>query len=337
MTPPVVFSCVAENRPEFGILTHNLVTSIRFFAGTLADAPIVVNFVDDVDPSIASPLAALGAEVRIVERVPGGNPLANKLRMLELSQERDFDVLLALDCDVVVVGDPRPWLDDVAIAAKPADFDRFTNEEWRRVFAALDMPLPDRSLTATATGQAVYPYFNSGVISVPHDLCRPLRDGWTRMFERLSVLLQDRPGLIREPWHWLAEQASLGLAILDEGLQWRVLPTELNFPAHVRAAASVVAGDPVIVHYHTNRDARGFLLRAASPAIDPWLDAFNRQRAELTGQPYPGLARRPLRQRLARTARKRYWALVSDRTWYRAPATTAVRNRAKRVIVRGRG
>jgi hypothetical protein len=93
------------------------------------------------------------------------------------------------------------------------------------------------------------------------------------MFERRSVLLQDRPGLIREPWHWLAEQASLGLAILDEGLRWRVLPTELNFPAHVRAAASVVAGDPVIVDYHANRDAQGFLLRAALPAIDPWLDA----------------------------------------------------------------
>jgi hypothetical protein len=337
MTPRVVFSCVAENRPEFGIMTHNLVTSIRFFAGTLADAPIVVNFVDDVDPSIAGPLAALGAEVRIVERVSGGNPLANKLRMLELDEERDFDVLLALDCDVVVVGDPRPWLDDMAIAAKAADFDRFTDEEWRGVFGALDMPLPPRSLTATATGEAIYPYFNSGVISVPHALCRPLRDGWMRTFDRLSVLLHDRRDLIREPWHWLAEQASLGLAILDGGLQWRVLPTELNFPAHVRAAASVATGDPVIVHYHTNRDERGFLLRAASPALDPWLDAFNRRRAELTGQPYPGIARRPLHERLARTVRKRYWALVSDRPWYGVPSSTMLRDRAKRVIVRRRG
>jgi hypothetical protein len=311
VTPSFVFSCVAENRPEFATMTHNLAISIRSFAGTLADAPIVVNFVGGVEPAFARPLTELGAEVRIVERVSDGNPLANKLRMLELDKERDFDVLLALDCDVVVVGDPRPSVDDVAIAAKPADFDRFTDDEWRHVFAALDIPLPDRSLTASGTGQAIYPYFNSGVISIPHELCRPLRDGWVRTFERLSVLLRDRPGLIREPWHWLAEQASLGLALLHEDLCWRVLPTELNFPAHVRLAPSVLAGDPVIVHYHTGWQKPGFLLRAATPAIDPWLDAFNRRRAEITGQPYAGIARRPLRQRVARAARKRYWTLMA--------------------------
>jgi hypothetical protein len=157
------------------------------------------------------------------------------------------------------------------------------------------------------------------------------------MFERLSVLLRDRPDLIREPWHWLAEQASLGLAILDEDLHWRVLPTELNFPGHVRVARSVPAGDPVIVHYHTGRDERGFLLRAATPAIDPWLDAFNVRRAEVTGQPYPGIARRPLRQRVARTATKRYRALIAGPAWFRSPATTSLRNGAKRLIPRGRG
>lgn len=316
-------------------MAHNLAISIRAFGGELSQAPIVVNFVDGVDRTFAEPLEALGAEVRIVQRVSAANPLANKLRMLELQHERQFEVLIALDCDIVVVGDLRAWLDPASISAKAADFDRLTDEEWRGLFAALDLPLPEKTLTATATGQRTYPYFNSGVLFVPHALCDRLRESWMSTFEDVGAALARNPSLIREQWQWLAEQASLSLAILRSELPWRALPTELNLPSHVRLPPSALNGPPVIVHYHSDSDPRGFLLRSATATVDPWLDDFNCRRSAVTGLAYTGLARRPAKQRVRRAAARRLWALVADRGWYRSPRAMRARRALKRAARAG--
>lgn len=314
-------------------MAHNLAISIRSFAGELSQAPIVVNFVDDVAPSFARPLEELHAEVRVVERVSGGNPLANKLRMLELDKDHDFDVLLALDCDTAVVGDPTSWVDTECIGAKPADFDRFTDEEWRGLFAAAGVAEPQRVLTATATGEQIYPYFNSGVLFVPRALCGPLADAWMCTYWQLCTALQREPGLVREQWQWLAEQASLALGLLRDGLPWRALPPSLNFPSHTRVT-SAFSTPPVIVHYHGDVNERGFLLRSANPAIDPWLDRFNRRRADVTGLPYVRMPRRAAHKRIGRAVTRCFWPLLADRGWYRSRAGKGVRRAAKRFTAR---
>ena len=312
-------------------MVQSLAISIRSFAGAYADAPIVVNFVDAVDRSFVADLEGLAVEIRTVPRVPGQNPLANKLRMLEVVGQIDFDVLVALDCDVVVTGDLSPWVDPHVIGVKPADYDRFTDDEWQALFAALDVPSPARVMRATATGQPIYPYFNSGSLLVPSHLCTPLGAAWKNMFAEVSALLSERPDLIREQWQWLAEQASLAFAILRNDLPWRALPAELNFPSHVPIPAGTLRGEPVIIHYHCERDDRGFLLKSSTPALDPWLDRVNRRRAEVTGVPYAGLRGRPWSQRLWRSATERSWELLSDSRWYKSPAGRCARHAIKRL------
>ncbi len=53
--------------------------------------------------------------------------------MLDLHQSFDFDVLVALDCDTVVVGDPAPHIPGSAIGAKPVDHDPLSQGDWRRL------------------------------------------------------------------------------------------------------------------------------------------------------------------------------------------------------------
>jgi hypothetical protein len=45
-----LIGCVAENRAPFLPHAHLLVRSIRSFGGSLADAPVMVCVVDEVDP-----------------------------------------------------------------------------------------------------------------------------------------------------------------------------------------------------------------------------------------------------------------------------------------------
>jgi hypothetical protein len=336
VTATVLFSCVAENRSDFAAMAHNLAISIRAFAGTLSEAPIVVNFVDAVEPEFAAPLAALDVEVRVVNRVAGVSPLANKLRMLELDREREFDVLLALDSDVVVVGDPAPWIEPTSIGVKPADFDRFTEAEWSALFRVTGVHPPDRVIKATATGQPMFPYFNSGVVFVPRAYCAPLREAWMQTYIQLSRTIEQQRDLVREQWQWLAEQASLALAILRQDLPWRALPAALNFPSHVKVVNGALEDAPVILHYHADRDTQGFLLRSASPAVDPFLDRFNHERARITQLAYVGIQRHPLRRRVRRAIAQRFWALLADQGWYRSEPIRRMRKGVKRLAARAR-
>src|SRR5918992_4130909 len=94
-----LFSCVTENGKSWFVKVQNLVLSIREFGGSLASAPIVVNFVEGVDHAYERWLATFDADVRVVEPVDPVVRYANKLRMLELGEKDDFDILVALDCD----------------------------------------------------------------------------------------------------------------------------------------------------------------------------------------------------------------------------------------------
>jgi hypothetical protein len=237
---------------------------------------------------------------------------------------------------VVVLGDPLPWVALDTIGAKPADFDRFTEQEWSAVFAALGIRKPERTLTATATGQRIYPYFNSGVVTVPRDRCAALQQGWMRTYSELATALTRDPGMIREQWQWLAEQAALSLTILRDELPWRPLPAAMNFPSHVRVPAAEASDSPIVVHYHGDRDERGFLLASETSAVNPAIDRFNRRRAEVLSMPYGGLARRPPLERLKRNVSRRFWETLSEQEWYASKPVKDVRRELKRLASRVR-
>ena len=167
-------ACVAENSERWYREVQNLVLSIRRFGGGLADAPFVALFVEGVEPRFAAGLEELGAEVRVVDRVDPRNPPSNKLRMLELAATHDFDTLLAIDTDTLVVGDVGRYAAPGAVAVKPENTDPFPPGTWPAVFADLGIPEPGRSIVTTSSAQVTYPYFNSGVVFVPRELCGTL-------------------------------------------------------------------------------------------------------------------------------------------------------------------
>src|SRR5205085_1902570 len=104
-----VFACVAENRREHMIRVANLLLSIRSFGGMTRNADVIVNVVDGVSDEFAGVVHDLAGTVRVVPRVQVGPPPANKLRMFDnIDASRREDVLVALDCDTVVMGDLSP-------------------------------------------------------------------------------------------------------------------------------------------------------------------------------------------------------------------------------------
>ena len=305
----MLVSCVAERGDRWAQEVTNLVLSIRRFGGPLAAAPIVVNFVDGVESSCVSALAGLDAEVRVVERFDPRTPASNKLRMLELVDSHDFDVLLAIDTDTIVVGDIGRYADPSAVAIKPENRDPYPPGCWQAIYAALGIADPGCSTVMTSTGVVTRPYFNSGVLAVPRALCDELRTGWSkRVFEVLD-LYEQRPEIVpAAERHW-TNQLALALCVTGDGLPFAPLPVAANLsttvPVNSMFAHQVTP--PFVLHYHNEMTTDGFVMRSRHRAVNPLIDAFNRERAAFLDLPYDRLPAPPLARRALRRVEGRGW------------------------------
>ena len=259
MTTTLV-SCVAENSDRWYQEAQSLVLSVRRFGGTLSDASIVVNFVDSVEPRYENGLAELGADVRVVTRFDRRTPASNKLRMLELAETHEFDVLLAIDTDTVVVGDVSAYADPAAVAVKPENLDQFPPRCWRHLFVELGLPEPSRSTVTTSTAQVTYPYFNSGVLFVPRDRCLALLESWSKRVFDVLDLYDRRPDIVAPPQRHWTNQLSLALAVVGDGILVACLPVAANLSTTVRVHPLFAheVTPPFVLHYHNEMDADGF-------------------------------------------------------------------------------
>lgn len=298
--PALLVSCVAENRPEWHTLAYNLALSCLTAPSTFP-AAFVANFVDGVDPAVGRRIEKLGGEVRVVARVDSRNPFLNKLRMLELAGTDDFDVLAALDCDTILLGDLGPHLSLDSVGAKPADLDPLTREQWFGLYTALGLRPPTTTYIATISGAAIGPYFNTGVLLIPRRYCGPLLDAWTDMSDRILRLYRDHPGTIPSQSRVFLDQYSLACALAATGIPVRALPSELNYPVHLPvhpAARSDI--HPVVAHYHKNITAKGFLVRSRNEELNADLHSFNSRRSAALGIAYRRLPGPPLKLRAGR-------------------------------------
>jgi len=327
-------SCVAENSDRWYLEAHNLVLSIRRFGGSLSEAPIVVNFVDDVEPRFVSGLAELSAEVRVVPRFDPRTPASNKLRMLELAGTHEFDVLLAIDTDTLVVGDVSRYADGDAVAIKPENRDPYPAQCWRDLFAVLDIAEPSRSLVTTSTAQVTYPYYNSGVLFVPRARCDQLLASWTRRVFDVLDLYERRPDIVPAAQRHWTNQLALALAVIGDEVPVAPLPVAANLSTtvvvHPLFAHEVTP--PFVLHYHNEMDASGFVLRSRNSLLNPLIDAFNRHRAETCRLAYSGLPAPPLARRMLRRLDGQPWYERGPVAYVRRHRLLApVRRQAKRL------
>jgi hypothetical protein len=317
--PKVTVACVTENHPAWFSRVVNLVWSVRTFGGRLADTRIVVCVVDDCEPRFARELERFDADVRIVPSVDPVIRYANKLRMFE--QQDIDDVLLALDCDTVVVGDPSDFIPNGAIGLKPVDRNYLSQEQWRRLLGAMDLDLPAATFRTTSDGEPIHGYFNSGVVAVPSRFARELADSWAYYVSALPKVLDQTPDL--GLWRRYSDQFALACALIRTGLPVEALPVTMNFPTHIRAdeAQRAGLGSVQIIHYHREIDDQGFLFRGRDPIVNRQIGRFNRARADRFGLPDPGLGRLPPSVRARR--------LVTDLRFLHTPTVERLKQRAR--------
>lgn len=237
--------------------------------------------------------------------VPGfWGGFANKLRGLEdvgPGQRR-----LVMDADVLVLGGLEPLDEiDADVAAAVAGKPQVPLPLWERLYAALNLPLPQERIPSLrgrldlglgnvslryegqlAEAAAMLPYYNSGVLLIRGD--RGLRARWEAHLHRVLQLATADPEMT--PLHALMYGDQVGLAtalqsLRAEGLRFAFLPDTCHVRlAHLRAGA-VRWRD--IRLFHATGFLRGLRQRTDLPAL------LEQYAARWSGAITEGAPRRP--------------------------------------------
>ena len=331
------FACVTENRLDWAQKAHNLALSIRSFGGpSAATAPIVVNVVDGVDERLRRLLEPLDVTLRMVARFDPRFPHANKLRMFEdLTPFADCDVLIGLDCDIILVDDPEPLLSPTHIRAKPEDQTILTPDHWLAIYERFDISPPPMDCVMTSSGQRTYPWWNSGVLNVPIPLVETLRSRWGQNVSRVGEIHAEYPGLL--PATWITDQTAFVLTLLQLELPFDPLPIWGNFPTCFPVQPQFLHDEPrrpIFVHYHRHIARDGFLRASGVPVVDGHVEAMNQERADRLGLQYAGLAELEPRDSLSRKAWVRMQSRLKRQRWYQSDAARRLKQFAVNLMPR---
>jgi hypothetical protein len=275
----VVVGLLTENTPRMLIQAVRLLRSIRWFGGELAGARTIVCSVGPLAAEARGELESLGAEMRTVARFHPANPTGNRLQLIGEMLEAPEELLLVLDCDIIVTRDPLPYLNAESFQAKITPTATVSDEVFERLFAHFGLVKPPRTHVNSWSGTLTIPYFNAGVIAMPRAVARTLAPVWRRYNEELA----EQPQLAA-PCQRHMHQAALALAVAATGVPYAELPESMNYQINatqMERPPGFAEIDPVLVHYHQLGTDDGFLLPTPYPGAQVRIDAFHtRLRAE---------------------------------------------------------
>ncbi|WP_134699059.1 hypothetical protein [Ammoniphilus sp. YIM 78166] len=245
-----IISCLGENTEVYHERILALIRTLKHFGGTMAKQKTIVYFNGAKDPKVEQELIKLGVTVQISKPFDVRSPHSNKVRMLEIDEERDYDVLLILDCDLVIAQDFVDQILNDRIQAAPVYIDFLTNSQWRHIFSVFDLRFPKKKME-TFLGEKTVPYYNSGVIAIPRKYVRPLRELWKKYIKLLLDQFEGKLNDIAEK-SYFTDQIALTLALQEGKFPFTPFPLEMNFQINqsVHEKFSPDLRKPYIIHYH---------------------------------------------------------------------------------------
>lgn len=272
----IVIGCVAENSPKYLEQALRLILSVRWFGGKLSQAPIIVCAVEDIDQRYKAIFEKLGAMIRTVSRFSEKHGPSNKLRFFEVEDIDQYESIVFLDCDTLVLGDFSSRLTVGGLQAKIADMLTVPLPAFMNVLPLFDIDPKKVELEhrCTYSGEASYVYCNTGVLFFSKDTWKRFYPVWRKANDTLLDNLEFIKG-----YEYYCDQISFSVAYyLLNGVSFEPLSSEFNFPMHLditKAPQEMLSVDPFIVHYHQCTDESGYILKRATEPINEKIARFN--------------------------------------------------------------
>ena len=247
----IAIVCQVPAEEPFTKEAEYLFRSINAYGGKLAKAEKIACFSESVSDETISSLEKLGVKTRLIEPVDSRDVHTNKIQMLGFSEEVDFDVLVALDTDIIIRKDFSNLIDEKKIRALRDDIDPLGLDNWKILFEHFGLKLPDERFHTYKDWKKTIPYFNTGVLFIPQPYVSQLYKIWKSYTIKLLDDYEKFP-IIRRDYPYYIEQYSFTLAVHAGEFSYSPLSLEMNFPTHVKLHKNCKIEDinPFLIHYH---------------------------------------------------------------------------------------
>jgi len=270
-TQKIAIVCQGSDKEPFTKETKYLFQSIDAYGGKLAKAKKIACFSESVSEETRTVLEKLGVEIRLIEPIDNRCVHANKIQMLGLS-DLDFDILIALDTDTIILKDFSRFIDGKKIQAVQDDIDPLGLSNWKTLFKEFGLELPTERFRSSLTWEKTIPYFNTGVLLIPQQYVFSLYETWKSYIYKLLEIYKKFPLIAEHSFY--TDQIAFSLAIQDKGFSYSPLSLEMNFPMHVRLHknSNVEKINPFLIHYHHRISKSGNIRNCYYENINKCLD-----------------------------------------------------------------
>jgi len=247
MSERILYSFVIDEHPRFAYQGWHLARSILLHCG--ADAgDIRVQATPGVQEGVKAIFADQGYTVLELERF-GDGKWCNKLAQLPNLLQADFDRVVLLDTDMILVSDARPFVGGDAVQAKIVDGPNPPLDTLAEIFAQAGGRMPatvptDAGDAATCAGNA-----NGGFYAVPRSIAERFSAEWRKWAE---FLLSHDKALRRAGKSSHIDQVSAALAFNLGDIPFMAAPSNINYFVHYQARRRYFdASRPIsVLHYH---------------------------------------------------------------------------------------
>ena len=257
-----------------------LFKSLNSFGGNLAQAKKVVCFSESIDENFKNELEELDVKIIFIESLDTRYAYANKIQMLQIKE--NYDVLIALDTDIVITGDFSNYINKNTISTKIVDTDPLGLENWEKLFAFFKLDIPSNRFQTCITNDTTIPWFNSGVLFIPKKFSLQLYESWIKYNKKLldnyySLDFVSKNSLTHDHKFAFTDQYALALAIHEIKLPYNLLPLELNFSTHhiIHESFQPEKIFPLLLHYHHLVSKNGNLLHCKYEKTNALIDKIN--------------------------------------------------------------
>jgi hypothetical protein len=243
-----IFSFVVDDDPRFTYQAWHLARSLIQHCGG-DPAAIHIQCTPEVEERRRNLFRELGCCVHQIARFGDGR-YCNKLNQLESLRSVDFDRVVLLDTDTIVVSDLRPFLNSSAIIGKIVDVDRPPLPILDKIAEAAGMRgRPPMCRTDANNADTYLGNCNGGFYSIPKAYCERLSVEWRHwalwLFDNIEPLSR-----IGRQNH--VDQVSFWLALHKAELPFEIARSNVNYFVHFTGEHHYF--DPkrpiALLHYH---------------------------------------------------------------------------------------
>ena len=267
----IVIICQGSANEQFTKETEYLFRSINEYGGKLANAEKIACFSEPVSDETILSLEKIGVKTKLIESIDTRCIHANKIQTLKLFEE-EFDVLIVLDTDIIVLNDFSNLIDEEKIRAVQDDVDPLGLDNWKTLFEHFGLKMPNERFNSYLNWEKTIPYFNTGVLFIPQTYVTELYEKWKYYVVQLLDAYEKFPVIAKSSF-W-TDQIAFTLAIHDGIFPYSPLPLEMNFPTHVKLHPNCRIDDidPFLIHYHHRISKLGNIRNSYYENINKYFD-----------------------------------------------------------------